>query len=213
MNDWRTYCNGTIIVGITVLMLGCLPKQTITTETFLLRQQPVKKNITKSPNAKTIYLEKIQTVAPFNSLHFIFKLKPARYQLDYYHRFLSSPSQQLMTLFTTQLNNLTDIKLTTSRHEAKYILNIKLNKFYVDDIPNSEKAIIDLNIKLNLQTSPQKILWWHNYYYAIPIKNYNAGAENIVLAWDKGIQNILKMSAMAITDKLEQNQTAHSDDD
>lgn len=213
MKYWKIYFNYAVITSISLLILGCFPKQQISTETFLLAQPALKQNIIKSNHAKIVYLKQIQTTAPFDSLHFIFKLKPARYQLDYYHHFLNFPSKQLMAIFATKLNNLTNVKLTSSSDKAQYILGIKLNKFYVDNTTDPKKAIIDLSICLRLQANPQAILWWHTYHSATPIKNYTASAGNIVLAWDQGIQTILQKSISTITDKLAKAPSISNDTD
>ena len=138
-------------------------------------------------------------------MNFIFKIKPASYQTDYYLRFLLSPSEQLHNIFIAALGSLGDVNLLTEKHTADYWLNIKLDQLYVDNSVTPKQALVGLSVQLVLNKDPQQVLFWHHYQQSIAIQHYSSGAENIVLAWDKGIANILQQSRGPVINAIKMN--------
>jgi len=189
------------VVGIILMFFilsSCIPKQEITIQTFLLQQSKITDYSLATQTTPTLYIDKVTATPPFDALNFIFKTKPTRYQMDYYLRFLIKPSEQLHTIFISKFSTLPSVNIVNTKQAASYLLNIKLNKFYIDKSVEPRQAFISVSIQLVTNNTPQKVLLWRHYQQSIPIQHYDAGAQNIVLAWNSGIHKILQDSVKQI---------------
>ncbi len=173
------------------------PQRQLNIKTYLFSPPTTqKKMIASDKKLPTIEVNHISASPPFNSKMFIFKLKDANYQSDYYNRFLALPATQLQQIAMDRLKssgNFSEVVGEGSSLIANYGVTFSLRELYIDSTqPSQITSVISIEAKVNKVSlgNSKSLLFDHTYRQRIPVANYTLGAQQAVLAWDKGIKAI-----------------------
>ncbi|MCP4473816.1 MAG: hypothetical protein GY821_04475 [Gammaproteobacteria bacterium] len=186
-----------IFCSLLLLLLSACnlpPQRQLNIKTYLFSLPTVQeKTTTSDKKLPTIKVNHISASPPFNSKLFIFKLKDANYQNDYYNRFLALPATQLQQIAIYKLKssgNFSEVLGENSSQIANYAVTFTLRELYIDSTQtNRMTAVISIEAKVNkVSLANSKLLFFdHTYRQKMLIANYALGAQQAVLAWDKGI--------------------------
>lgn len=182
------------------LISSCVSVKHVERKQYLLNVKT--KEIPHTPS-KAFDLEIYQTtaIAPFDQLSFLYRISDTQYTTDYYHSFITSPTQQLTQLFANYLYATQHIKqLPAKSHDYK--VYSKLTKLYADYRDrNHPKATVAMHILLvKKSASAQKVLLSKNFQVDVPINEKNS--ESLLNAWNIAVTKLLRIEAREIVSSL-----------
>ncbi|MDR1057322.1 MAG: hypothetical protein LBL17_01975 [Coxiellaceae bacterium] len=168
------------------LLAGCVSTKYVEHKQYLL-DVPAVQTGKKAQRSYTIFVNRVEAIAPFDQLDFLYRVKSGYYLSDYYHGFLVPPSEQLDEIVSAYFRT-HGIELTASQNR----LNIKLTEFYADYRDrNNPKAVITMRFILSkLIDNKVVILVDKTLRSAITLKAKNT--ENLLYGWNKGIKDIME---------------------
>ena len=98
-----------------------------------------------------LYIDRVEALAPFNQLNFLYRVSSTRYLIDYYNGFLISPAEQLDSIFDTRYGGL------KGGLDSKNRLQIKLTELYADyRNRNKPRGVVALQFILMGSTDDNK---------------------------------------------------------
>ena len=118
---------------LTFLLTGCLNRSQPDIARFLLGTPTL--SISPITLTYTVNVLSSKVAAPYAGHSFIYRLNDEHYESDFYHRFLSNPSQMLtvaMTAALSQSNLFKNVIFATNVQESDLLLEASITELYAD---------------------------------------------------------------------------------
>ena len=180
-------------VLLCLMLVGCISSKYVERKQYLF---DVPKNLAKKIATSykcSVFVDHAVAEPPFDQLDFLYRIKSGQYLVDYYNGFLASPTEQLDAILEAYLN---------TNGEFKNKLQIKLTELYADYRDrNNPQAVIALNFLLTKVVDDKTVVLLDKILRSsIAIKEKNT--DNLLRAWNIGIQDILKQMVQMLNSKV-----------
>src|SRR3990172_2968319 len=180
-------------VLLCLMLVGCISSKYVERKQYLF---DVQKNLAKKIATSykcSVFVDHAVAEPPFDQLDFLYRIKSGQYLVDYYNGFLASPTEQLDAILEAYLN---------ASGEFKNKLQIKLTELYADYRDrNNPQAVIALNFLLTKVVDDKTVVLLDRVLRSsIAIKEKNT--DNLLRAWNVGIQDILKQVVQMLNRKV-----------
>jgi uncharacterized lipoprotein YmbA len=122
-----------LIIFLVPLLSGCLSRPQPEIASFLLHAPIL--SIAPLASNYTVKILPVKVAAPYADKAFIYRLDETRYITDFYHRFLSPPSQMLTEAVTAGLSQgrlFKTVLSATTVQEGELLLEITITALYAD---------------------------------------------------------------------------------
>ena len=180
-------------VLLCLMLVGCISSKYVERKQYLFDvQKNLAKKITTSCKC-SVFIDHVVAEPPFDQLDFLYRIKSGQYLVDYYNGFLASPTEQLDAILEAYLN---------TNGEFKNKLQIKLTELYADYRDrNNPQAVIALNFLLTKVVDDKTVVLLDRLLRSsIAIKEKDT--DNLLRAWNIGIQDILKQMVQMLNSKV-----------
>ncbi|HOW67669.1 MAG TPA: ABC-type transport auxiliary lipoprotein family protein [Candidatus Paceibacterota bacterium] len=184
--------------GMLILACGCkMTRPSPIRHQFSLSIQNAAPSNTSSGNV-TLQVRPLRIASPFDQKSFVYRFEDQKFEVDYYHEFVTQPALLLTDIIRQRLDTGASFKTVlspTSLIEPDYFLEGQATELAGDFRDKTRpQAVMAIQFWLiENQTKPPRLVWRQNYRCSIPLPG--PSPEALVGGWNQALDQLLDRMA------------------